>query len=81
MRKLGSAQQGCLEAIESSFTGRWNYHKHNGWEWGTPSQTDRIFESLAKRGRVLRVAGIDYATFYAIRETGTTNAVVSDWER
>jgi len=46
MRPLGDSQQWMLDALRKH--GRWS--RNCGWLWDTPSGTERILDSLVRRG-------------------------------
>lgn len=59
MRPLGDNQRGVLRSmINYGRNGEW--HASCGWYWGTHSGTQRILESLVKRGLVERFGDRHY---------------------
>lgn len=59
MRKLGRNQIGCLRSMAGDLAGVSDsdgvWHSACGWLWDTVSRTERIMESLHRRGLVERV--------------------------
>lgn len=56
-RKLGEIQLNCLQSMLSHQRregGEPIWYHGCGWIWDTSSRTERVFESLAKRGLVDR---------------------------
>jgi len=54
MRPLGKTQQSVLKALVSHY-GHWS--RASGWVWTTANQTERILQSLEKRGLVTAEPG------------------------
>jgi hypothetical protein len=60
MRKLGEVQQGVLRSLREF--GYW-IPEHSGWVWDNTSGTQRVLESLVKRGLVTKQEVLEHPKF------------------
>lgn len=49
--RLGKVQKGVLDSLRRH--GYWENHYSCRWVWFTPSETERILDSLLKKGLVI----------------------------
>ncbi len=77
-RPLGSVQLSVLCCL-IRMGGRWSLNRH-GWVWANDSGTDRILQSLAKRGLV-DIGNIETSSRHGVVHHTNTEYAASDLGR
>jgi hypothetical protein len=68
MKRLDKVQAGCLINMVADSDGTWDVT--SVWCWGSPTRTEKVFESLRLRGLVIRTGTLRDYGMYEVTSIG-----------